>query len=254
MPERAILTVRPIVCDLKLGDSAVFTPLRAESGSCPPQWGLRASILWVAGNGCRFFRCLLSAVSNPRMENTIRKIKQCLHCKLEVDYQASRCPHCSGKIYVWTLGRKLVASGVGVLCLFAAIGAAQFNSEPAPIAHVMAAPAVRAFDVPSLVGKDIHEIRVVLGTPTWDVEPTPLQIESGTKEWNKNYERKGITLSITYSIATGKVIELFVEKQSENASDILAAGNLSQNDSRYSVELIKSVNASGYTGAVVKAK
>ncbi|MFA5841117.1 MAG: hypothetical protein WC847_02515 [Candidatus Paceibacterota bacterium] len=35
--------------------------------------------------------------------------KLCPHCKQEVDIKASRCPHCQGKIYVWTWSKKLIA-------------------------------------------------------------------------------------------------------------------------------------------------
>lgn|GEM_PF-2115349 len=50
-----------------------------------------------------------------------KRTKICPHCRQEVDYQASRCPHCHGKIYVWTWGRKLAAGG---LVLVAVIGVA----------------------------------------------------------------------------------------------------------------------------------
>jgi len=37
-----------------------------------------------------------------------QKNKLCPHCKKEVDSGASRCPHCQGKIYIWTRGRKIL--------------------------------------------------------------------------------------------------------------------------------------------------
>lgn len=53
--------------------------------------------------------------------------KLCPHCKLEVDPKASRCPHCQGKIYIWTLGRKLMFL---LIILFASsIFVAMFNSD-----------------------------------------------------------------------------------------------------------------------------
>ena len=111
-----------------------------------------------------------------------------------------------------------------------------------------------SFDVPALVGKDVDEIKTILGNPDRGTDPTKAQLELGTTEWSKEYERNGIILSITYEISTGKVIDLFIAKHSESISDILAVGNLSRSDSRYSVELVKAINAKGYTGAIVKAK
>lgn len=40
----------------------------------------------------------------------------CPHCRSEVDPKASRCPKCQGKIYQWTLGKKLL---VGLILLIA---------------------------------------------------------------------------------------------------------------------------------------
>jgi RNA polymerase subunit RPABC4/transcription elongation factor Spt4 len=49
------------------------------------------------------------------------KVKLCPHCKQEVDPKASRCPHCQGKIYQWTLGKKIVAGFIGFIVLITII-------------------------------------------------------------------------------------------------------------------------------------
>ncbi len=59
------------------------------------------------------------------MEN---KKKLCPHCRQEVDPKASRCPHCQGKIYQWTLGRKLI---LGLLVLLG-ISIAMATASPSP--------------------------------------------------------------------------------------------------------------------------
>lgn len=41
-----------------------------------------------------------------------QKTKLCPHCKKEIDFKASRCSHCQGKIYIWTTGRKVLAGFV----------------------------------------------------------------------------------------------------------------------------------------------
>lgn len=35
--------------------------------------------------------------------------KICKHCKTEIDKKATKCPHCGGKNYVWTTGKKVFA-------------------------------------------------------------------------------------------------------------------------------------------------
>ena len=192
------------------------------------------------------------------MENTTRKIKQCPHCKLEVDYQASRCPHCQGKMYVWTRGRKLVAGLIGVITLVSVGSATMIDTEPAATAQAIATPTVsQTLDVPSLVGKNLNELETALGTPSYDGKPTATYTQfSEIRTWEKTWSKGGYSLTATYDIDTQEVIDLFFSPAAgtDSASNILAAGNLSQNDSRYSVELVKALNASGYTGATVKAR
>lgn len=51
--------------------------------------------------------------------------KKCPHCKTEIDWEASRCPNCHGKVYVWTSGKKML---VAVLILLFFIGIFNMNS------------------------------------------------------------------------------------------------------------------------------
>jgi|GEM_PF-4970382 len=85
------------------------------------------------------------------MENTKnitsgQKIKICPHCRLEVDNKASRCPHCHGKIYVWTLGRKLIAGIIGFFLVIGFIGAVLDDSGSTANTTVSQPPA------PSILG------------------------------------------------------------------------------------------------------
>lgn len=38
--------------------------------------------------------------------------KKCSHCKTEIDYLATKCPHCQGKNYVWTATTKVILGGI----------------------------------------------------------------------------------------------------------------------------------------------
>jgi ribosomal protein L33 len=57
--------------------------------------------------------------------------KLCPHCKQEIDAMASRCPHCSGKIYIWTMGRKvLVGFIILVVVVLVVSGSSDNKSTP----------------------------------------------------------------------------------------------------------------------------
>lgn len=63
--------------------------------------------------------------------STEEKKKICPHCKEEINKEASRCPHCHGKIYVWTTGRKIVL-GLAILSIFLLIITGSFNKTTTP--------------------------------------------------------------------------------------------------------------------------
>ncbi len=52
--------------------------------------------------------------------------KKCPHCQTEIDWLATRCPNCHGKMHVWTADRKIVAT---VIVLLFFIGVVEMNSS-----------------------------------------------------------------------------------------------------------------------------
>jgi len=112
------------------------------------------------------------------------------------------------------------------------------------------------FDVPALVGKNIDEIRVILGEPEDGKlkEPNDQQIELGTTEWNNTFEKGGKELLVTYNIKTRKVIDFFISTDdssgaTDNTRHLLELGNLTENDPRYKIEFVKAfIKPSVFTG------
>ncbi|MDD5759887.1 MAG: hypothetical protein PHI06_12490 [Desulfobulbaceae bacterium] len=100
------------------------------------------------------------------------------------------------------------------------------------------------FDVPSLLGKNINQIRTALGTPTYDKEPTKLQLSLGVTEWDKSWEREGADLLVTYNIKTKKVIDFFIGGVDPSGSTndkklLLDVAGLKEGDPKYKLEFVE---------------
>jgi len=114
------------------------------------------------------------------------------------------------------------------------------------------------FDVPSLVGKNVDEIKKDLNSYKKKTsEPTSDQIKLGVKEWEVEFEKDGKSLLVTYDIATKKVKDFFVSSddpsgKTKDKNHLLELGNLKENDSRYKVEFVKTLkDPSFFTGVKV---
>jgi hypothetical protein len=70
------------------------------------------------------------------------------------------------------------------------------------------------FDLEKLYGKNIDEIRSILGNPIDGnhIEPTKQQINLGMAEdgWDNTFEKDGYDLLITYDVSTRNVIDFFI--------------------------------------------
>ncbi len=55
--------------------------------------------------------------------------KLCAHCKTEIDWFASRCPNCHGKMSVWTAGNKMIAVALLPLVFYGIIFVASNQSS-----------------------------------------------------------------------------------------------------------------------------
>ena len=65
------------------------------------------------------------------------------------------------------------------------------------------------FDFEALYGKNVDEIKTILGTPSSDTEPTDSQRQI-VKEWEKLWQKDGYELLVTYNVASRRVIDYFV--------------------------------------------
>lgn len=76
---------------------------------------------------------------------------------------------------------------------------------PTPVQEV-----TTVFDIPSLLGKNVDQIKATLGSPLDDNEPTAQQLEFGAEEWQKEFKKSGYTLLVTYNPRTRVVLDFFM--------------------------------------------
>lgn len=98
------------------------------------------------------------------------------------------------------------------------------------------------FDIPGLLGKNIDEIRKILGQPLDKdmTEPTAEQSMGGSGEWDNTFKKDGQELLVTFNFKTRTVIDYFLS--GDNKTKLLQVGNLKENDPRYTIEPVKQLN------------
>lgn len=104
------------------------------------------------------------------------------------------------------------------------------TTSPAPAPGSTAPAAV--IDIPALVGRNIDQVRRVLGTPREardqkvGAEPTAEQMKATKGEdWINTFEHQGTSLIVTFNARTRKVRDLVLVGTDED--EILQNGNLS---------------------------
>lgn len=113
------------------------------------------------------------------------------------------------------------------------------------------------FDIPALLGKNIDEIRKILGQPLDNhmTEPTAEQskLMGGSGEWDNPYKKDDQELLITFNFKTRKVIDYFLS--GDDKTKLLKVGNLKETDPRYTIEPVKELkNPSAITGVKIVPK
>ncbi|MCX6812781.1 MAG: hypothetical protein NTW79_04190 [Candidatus Berkelbacteria bacterium] len=118
------------------------------------------------------------------------------------------------------------------------------------------------FDVPSLVGKNIDEVRTVLGSPADKTmtEPTKEQLSLGAAEWDNTFQKDGNDLLVTFDPTTRKIIDFFISTddasgKTQDKNHLLEMGNLKENASNYKVDYVKTLkDSTSFTGVKATPK
>lgn len=121
--------------------------------------------------------------------------------------------------------------------------------------------AAYVFDLDALYGKNIDEIRSVLGEPTDGAQkdPTAAQMAFEHMEWSNTFEKDGYELLVTYDATDKHVIDFFIATndpsgQTKDVDSLKQVGNI-VNSEHYIVEPVKTLSdPSYYTGITVTSK
>lgn len=112
---------------------------------------------------------------------------------------------------------------------------------------VAAVPVVAVFDVPSLVGMSIDQVRTTLGPPDDDpemVEPDSLQRQNGIDEWDNQWDRDGVVLLVTFTSSSREVVDFFIvaprpmQNVPADREELLTLGTLADGTSAYRIDFV----------------
>lgn len=146
----------------------------------------------------------------------------------------------------------LIWGGIGlvILVVIAAIaGGGSFNNNQSLNPSPTTAQQTQnyTFDIPSLIGKNVDEVIVMLEPyKKGATEPMEEQINAGVKDWDVEFEKDGKSLLVNYDIATRKVNDYFISTDDPSGATkdnkhLLELGNLKEIDARYKIEFVKAL-------------
>lgn len=113
-------------------------------------------------------------------------------------------------------------------------------------------------DIPSLIGKSYKQIQGKLGKPTENTKPTDAARKAGI--WSNSWWFDNGLLAVEYRLDNYKVINFFLATSesaygTKNKTSLLKAGNLKENDPRYTLQFVKAKNTTDeYTGIFIILK
>ncbi len=130
------------------------------------------------------------------------------------------------------------------------------QQQPAVAQQTSSVPRVRTpmiFDVPSLIGMTVSEVKTALGKPT----ETSKRINADYHDAYILYPRDGQDLMVSYDYGSNVVTDFFLSTddasgKTQNTTRLLDRANLSDGDARYRVEFVKVLNdPSSFTGVKI---
>lgn len=95
------------------------------------------------------------------------------------------------------------------------------------------------FDVPALIGKNIDEVKAVLGSPTTYTAPTKQQLAL-MDIWDMEYTKDDVNLLITYNPKSKTVLDYFID--GSDKAKLLALGKLQEKNDAYIAEFVKNIS------------
>lgn len=133
----------------------------------------------------------------------------------------------------------------------------QEEKQPDPQQTPEAPQAKPAFDIPSLFGKNITEIRTALGgKPKTATTPTKAQLQIVNNIWSEEYHNDDTSLSVTYNYKTLTVKDFFIFSNKPGAdtdkNTLATIGNFNLSATEYRVKFVtEQKDSNRFTGAVI---
>ena len=186
------------------------------------------------------------------------KTKNCLKCGAQNKEENEKCEKCGGELQTSSgLNWKIlgcVFGGIAIfLILIIAVSGCGKNNKSNQKQTSTPTPTIKyVFDIPALVGKNIDEIRTILGEPNDSrKEPTPEQLSIGIDQWSNAYKKEEKDLLITFNPKSRKIIDFFIASddpsgQTQDKAHLLELGNLKENDPNYKIEFVKVIKDPNY--------
>ncbi|MCD6194678.1 hypothetical protein J7K05_00525 [bacterium] len=132
------------------------------------------------------------------------------------------------------------------------------KQTPSQLSQTKEQKVTYVFDIPSLVDKNIDEVRERLGAPTnSSLEPSSKQKALGIIEWSNTFSKNNAELVVTFNSATRQIIDFFIPTDNpsgmtNDTQHLLELGHLELNSDRYQIEFVKAIKQpSSYTGVKI---
>jgi hypothetical protein len=138
--------------------------------------------------------------------------------------------------------------------------ATQANQPAKSVSETKPTQPTYVFDIPSLLGKNIEELRQTLGEPVdKQKDLTPQQLSLGGAVWWNEWDKDGYHLTAEFDANTRKVKNLFIDfkegQDRKNPDLLLPVGNLNKKSTSYKIDPVKEIKNPGYyTGITITAR